>query len=173
LDAGCGEGKNAIYLARLGAAVRAVDISAVAIRNARRAWGDAELVSWEVADISTLKYSVGAYDLVIAYGLLHCLPDEDTIRTLIERLQETTRPGGYNVICTFNSRSQDLIAHPDLDPTLLSHGQYLDYYRSWEICHESDRDLHEVHPNNLIPHSHSMTRIIARRPAHDESPVRP
>src|SRR6266849_156523 len=41
LDTGCGEGRNAIYLARLGANVRAVDISSRrAIANAQRAWPD-------------------------------------------------------------------------------------------------------------------------------------
>ena len=167
LDVGCGEGKNAMYLARLGATVHAMDISASAIRNARRAWDDASLVTWEVADACARFFAPAEYDLVVAYGLLHCLPSEHAIGTLIRSLQLATRPGGYNVVCTFNDREQDLTAHPDLNPTLLAHRQYLNYYRSWELLHESDQDLHETHPNNLLPHSHSMTRMIARRP-HDE-----
>ncbi len=164
LDVGCGEGKNAMYLARLGATVHAMDISASAIRNARQAWDDASLVSWEVADACTQSFGRGEYDLVVAYGLLHCLPSEQVIGALVRSLQLATRAGGYNVVCTFNDREQDLTAHPDLNPTLLAHRQYLSYYRSWEIVHESDQDLHETHPNNLLPHSHSMTRMIARRP---------
>ena len=43
LDAGCGEGKNAIHLARLGAKVRGIDVCPLAIENARKAWPDAAI----------------------------------------------------------------------------------------------------------------------------------
>jgi hypothetical protein len=37
-------------------------------------------------------------------------------------------------------------------------------YRGWTLLHQSDEDLHETHPHNSIPHVHSMTRLIARKP---------
>ncbi len=163
LDAGCGEGKNAAYLAALGADVHAIDISASAIKNARQAWGERERITWESSDIRTFSDNAGLYDLIIAYGLLHCMPDEDSVTDLTNRLQTITRPKGYHVMCTFNSRSQDLSAHPGFCPTLLSHQAYLDLYESWNIVIASDTDLHEIHPTNNIPHMHSMTRIIAQR----------
>ena len=164
LDAGCGEGKNAVYLARAGAHVRGVDVSASAIRNARGAWPDDKSVNWEIGDIRSIEYPAAAYDLVIAYGLLHCLPDEVSIRRVVGILQTASRPGGYNVICTFNNRAQDLRAHPGFRPTLLPHQCFVDYYGSWDILHESDTDLYETHPHNQIPHTHSMTRLIVRKP---------
>ena len=169
LDAGCGEGKNAIFLSRLGAKVRAIDVSAAAIRNARRAWEDEAKVTWEVADIRSVAHPPQGYDLVIAYGMLHCLPNEAAIQDAIRTLQRVTRPGGYDIICAFNNRSQDLAAHPSLHPTLLSHDQYLAAYSSWRIIEESDRDLSETHPTNDIPHTHSMTRLIARRSSDGDS----
>src|SRR6202042_3192508 len=41
LDLGCGEGKNAVFLASLGCIVEAWDISAAALSNAKAAWPDA------------------------------------------------------------------------------------------------------------------------------------
>jgi hypothetical protein len=36
-------------------------------------------------------------------------------------------------------------------------------FRAWDMIEASDTDLHEAHPNNNIPHTHSMTRIIVRK----------
>ena len=90
LDAGCGEGKNAVFLARLGANVDAVDVSPVAIENGRRVWKQEEKVRWIVADIRYLKLPQ-KYDVVIAYGLLHCLTDRTEVMATISALQAANR----------------------------------------------------------------------------------
>lgn len=71
--------------------------------------------------------------------------------------------GAYNVICAFNVRRQELDAHPGFSPTLLSHEDYLAAYASWDLVKESDSDLTETHPHNNLEHTHSMTRILARK----------
>ena len=73
LDAGCGEGKNAAFLAKQGAHVRAVDVSEAAIRNGISAFDVREgAIRWEIGDIRTIDLGGEEYDVVIAYGLLHC-----------------------------------------------------------------------------------------------------
>lgn len=163
LDAGCGEGKNAAYLARCGARVRAVDISGPAIANAERAWGDTGGIIWEVADIRNVEVPLATYDVVLAYGLLHCLPGEQEVRDVAAKLQAATKTDGYNVVCAFNSRHQELTAHPGFQPCLLDHIFYAQLYASWEIIELSDSDLIESHPHNNIVHTHSLTRLVARR----------
>ena len=73
LDVGCGEGKNALHLARLGASVTAVEVSALALANAERAWPDHGLVTWIQRDARMVELPPESYDIVIMYGLLHCL----------------------------------------------------------------------------------------------------
>jgi SAM-dependent methyltransferase len=163
LDAGCGEGKNAIFLARLGARVRAMDISQLAIDHGMAAWDDSHLVRWELADVRSAALPESGFAVVVAYGLLHCLEDMADVRNTVRRLQRATVPGGYNVLCSFNERAQDLRAHPGFTPCLAPHSWYVSLYTDWTLLHESDADLREVHPHNSIPHSHSMTRILARR----------
>src|SRR5262245_47937821 len=68
LDLGCGEGKNAVYLARLGAKVTAVEVSALALANAERAWHDRDLVAWTQEDARTVTLEAGSFDVVIMYG---------------------------------------------------------------------------------------------------------
>jgi tellurite methyltransferase len=168
LDVGCGEGRNAAYVAARGAEVWATDVSEVAIASALRLWKAQHGVHWSVGSILTAPRYESAFDLVIAYGLLHCLSNRDDVISATRRLQAETKPGGFNVVCAFNARAQDLSAHPDFNPTLLSHESYLSLYDAWDVWVATDEDLHETHPHNNIPHSHSMTRLIARRPSlHD------
>ena len=163
LDVGCGEGKNAVYMARRGARVTAIEISQAALDNAVLNWPNESNITWLLADATEIEIPTCSYDIVVMYGVLHCLPGPDQIQRLVSRLQAGTTNGGYHVLCTFNDREHDLSAHPDFDPTLLSHDDYLSLYSDWRIEVESDEDLHEVHPHNLIPHVHSMSRIIARK----------
>lgn len=161
LDVGCGEGKNAVYLGRKGASVLAVDISETALENAVRVWPVLPNVEWHVADIRKDALRSVFFDIVLLYGILHCLRSHQEIRDVIEHVQKMTVEGGYHLVCVFNNRKQDLSAHPGFTPTLLSHVEYLEFYRAWEIREESDTDLWEIHPHNNIYHMHSMTRFIA------------
>lgn len=64
LDAGCGHGSDALWLAGGGWRVTAVDFSATALAYARsRAEGEAT-VDWVEADLATWAPERGAYDLV-------------------------------------------------------------------------------------------------------------
>lgn len=165
LDAGCGEGKNAAFLARLGVSVRAIDISAAAIRNGKSTFGALPTISWEIGDIRDATLLSCTYDIVVCYGLLHCLGQHKEVRSVVSSLQHATRPGGYHVVCTFNDRCHDLTAHPGFEPLLLPHESYISLYDDWQKMAISDEDIWERHPHNQVLHNHSLTRFIARRTA--------
>ena len=92
LDVGCGEGADAIWLARSGWTVTAIDISDVAVSRAREA---AELVGvaveWVCGDALQTSFSVGSFDLVsMQYPALPKAAGEAAVRALLD----TVRPGG-------------------------------------------------------------------------------
>lgn len=68
LDAGCGTGGNALFLAAHGFRVTAVDIAPTAIDTARSRGGGVE---WVVGDAAAFT---GRFDTVLASALFHCLP---------------------------------------------------------------------------------------------------
>jgi ubiquinone/menaquinone biosynthesis C-methylase UbiE len=161
LDLGCGEGTNAAWLTDQSCRVTAVDVSAAALRNALAKYPQSS-VGWLHADAITLDFPPESFDLVVAYGLMHCLTEEES-SCLIVRMKQWTRVGGANVIVAFNDRDQDLSGHPGFQPTLRAHDSYVEQYDDWQLLLATDRDLYETHPHNGIPHHHSMTRIAARR----------
>jgi ubiquinone/menaquinone biosynthesis C-methylase UbiE len=165
LDLGCGEGKNANAFAKAGSRAVAVDCSKNAIRNGKTAFSN-PMVEWHIADAQCFASSQlnCAYDVLIAYGLLHCLASESAVISLVHEIQRIAKPGGTAIIVAFNNRSQDLSAHPGFDPLLLEHSWYLNAFSDWEIKGATDTDLYETHPHNEIPHHHSLTRMVVRKP---------
>ena len=92
LDVGCGEGADAIWLARRGWTVTAIDVSAVAIRRARQAGELAgATVEWVCGDALHTPFLARSFDLVsMQYPALPQAAGEAAVRTLLH----TVRPGG-------------------------------------------------------------------------------
>jgi SAM-dependent methyltransferase len=92
LDIGCGEGADAIWLARRGWTVTAIDISRVAVGRAREA---AQLagaaVDWVCGDALQTPFPARSFDLLsMQYPALPKAAGESAVRTLLAAV----RPGG-------------------------------------------------------------------------------
>lgn len=92
LDLGCGEGRNALWLAAQGWEVTAVDFSQVAVERGR-SWAEQRHldVDFQVADVIDYRPEPGAFDLVIVFYLQ--LP-HDEVRQMLAHAVEAVAPGG-------------------------------------------------------------------------------
>src|SRR6516225_2285222 len=92
LDVGCGEGADAIWLARSGWTVTAIDISDVAVTRAREtAQRAGAAVEWVCGDALHTPFPAGSFDLVsMQYRALPKAVGEAAVRALLD----TVRPGG-------------------------------------------------------------------------------
>jgi len=163
-DLGCGEGKNSYYLALNGVNVSAFDISSVAIQKAMKTWPMQDNIVWTVKDIRKIDLHSDTYDLVLMTGPLHCLNNKSEVINVINKAKEITKVGGLHVLSIFNSGKHDFSGHDEsFSPILLTHEFYLGLYSDWEIIHESNKILDDIHPHNGIPHFHSITRLLLRR----------
>ncbi|CAM06496.1 methyltransferase family protein [Saccharopolyspora erythraea NRRL 2338] len=92
LDVGCGEGADALWLARRGWQVTAVDVSRVALRRAAAAGTDVTgRVAWTHGDLTTTPPPADAFDLVsVQYFPLRHEPDHIALRGLLAAVA----PGG-------------------------------------------------------------------------------
>jgi len=92
LDLACGEGRNALWLAKLGWVVTAVDYSDVAIARARRLAAAQHVdVEWIQADATAFIPAPAAFQLVII-AYLH-LPEADR-RTVLAHAAGALGAGG-------------------------------------------------------------------------------
>jgi SAM-dependent methyltransferase len=92
LDVGCGEGADAIWLAKRGWRVTAIDVSGLAVGRAREAAERAgAAVEWVAGDVLETPFPASSFDLVsLQYPALPRVADEHALRTLLE----TVRGGG-------------------------------------------------------------------------------
>jgi SAM-dependent methyltransferase len=92
LDVGCGEGADAIWLARRGWTVTAIDVSEVALSRAREAAQVAgTAVDWVCGDALQTPFPARSFDLLsMQYPALPKAAGEAAVRALLD----TVRPGG-------------------------------------------------------------------------------
>ncbi|MDN4475359.1 class I SAM-dependent methyltransferase [Demequina sp. SYSU T00192] len=115
LEVGCGEGADAVHLARLGWSVTAIDVSATAVsRGVARASraGDevAARLEWRVDDAMHADLPTTSFDLVTT----HYAHPEAGIAVLVARLADLVAPGGTLLVVGHDPRDPHVLEHPKL-----------------------------------------------------------
>jgi tellurite methyltransferase len=161
LDIGCGEGRNAIFLARNGYQVSAFDLSAPGIDKMRQ-FGEQLNLSVLVfqADINSYRLQED-YDILFSTGTMHYMRPE--LRDeIIANYKTHTRHGGLNVYSIFIEKPF-IPRAPDAEASakLWKSGEILTYYHDWEILffEETVFDCN----SSGIPHQHAVNRIVAKK----------
>jgi SAM-dependent methyltransferase len=165
LDLGAGEGADAIRLAKLGYQVDAVEVSSVGAKKIE--WfaeeaGVHDKLRVFSSDIQDFKPD-GLYDVVICNGVLHYIKDKHSV---IELMQQATRPGGINVVSLWSDYTPVPDCH-ELVPVYSDpeDGLVASSYKEWpkEFIY-FDRDKTESAHSDLPAHRHSHIKIIACKP---------
>ncbi len=102
LELGCGTGTNAVWLARQGFAVTAVDISPAAILRARDRAARAHVcVRFLLGDLRQLRPTGGPFDFLVDCGCFGAVQLVDAA-SYVEALRRVTRPGSVALLLTGN-----------------------------------------------------------------------
>jgi tellurite methyltransferase len=162
LDVGCGEGRNALFLAGAGHFVDAFDLSEAGIAKASAlARQIGVVVNFTVCDLADFVFEK-TYDVVLSHGVLH-LPEKAVRDRFITRAMAATRAGGLHYIGVFTNR---LPATPDNAPftkSLFDVGELPAKYDGWELLHHLEGTFKDEHPGG-VRHEHAYERIVARKP---------
>lgn len=98
LDAGCGGGRNLVYLLRAGFPVHAVDLSPEAVARVRAL--AAELApglppgNFRVAAVEAMPFADASFEVVLSSAVLHFARDEEHFRGMLGEMWRVLRPGG-------------------------------------------------------------------------------
>jgi SAM-dependent methyltransferase len=107
LDAGCGYGRNLVYLLREGCEVFAVDEDPAGVEHVRQLSGslDTGLPSknFQVAPIEQMPFPDEFTDVVICNSVLHFARDAQHFLAMLKELWRVVRPGGM-LFCRLGSR---------------------------------------------------------------------
>ena len=163
LDVGCGEGRNAIFLAGLDHTAEGFDLSESGIGKAKAiATAQGVSVRFWAQDLGTFDFT-RAYDVILSHGVLH-LPEKHIRNAFIRKAQAHTAPGGLHFIGVFTNR---LPAAPDMvavTKSLFDVGELPGMYSGWKILHHNEGTFRDEHPGG-VKHEHAYERIIARKPS--------
>jgi SAM-dependent methyltransferase len=124
LDAGSGEGGDAIWLASQGWTVTAVDVSRVALRRAAELAGragaeSAARITWQQADLLSWAPPERRFDLISAQFMQLPGPMRESLH---RRLAAAVRPGGTLLV----------VSHHPTDLETVRHGFPLDLFATGE-----------------------------------------
>lgn len=112
LDAGCGSGENALYIASLGLPVLGFDVAETALAQARAKAAergiDAEFVT---ADALRLERLGRRFDSVVDSGLFHTFDAEER-PAYTASLASVTEPGATVHVLCFSDQGPDTGPHP-------------------------------------------------------------
>ena len=150
LDLGCGQGRNALFLAQQGFEVTAVDQNELALEILQ------SIVEQEDLEMTVGLYDINSaaltqtYDLIVSTVVLMFL-QADRIPAIIQNMQDQTNPGGYNlIVCAMDT--EDYPCQVPFSFTF-KEGELADYYKDWELIkyNENPGHLHrrDEHGNRI------------------------
>jgi tellurite methyltransferase len=161
LDIGSGEGRNAIFFARNGYQVTAIDLVQAGIDKTK------QLADQIGVEINAFKANIldfrlaEEYDVIFSTGSLHYIPAE-LREEIFGNYKEFTAPDGVHMLSVFIEKP---FIPPAPEGEKNSHkwlsGELFTLYHDWAIdyCTEEIFDCN----SSGIPHQHATNRILARK----------
>ena len=130
LDLGCGQGRNALYLALKGFDVTAVD------QNPNPLYALSDMAAQENLPVQVAGYDINAaaldepYDFIVATVVFMFLRP-DRVPDVIANMQEHTARGGYNLIVSAMDTADYPCPMPF--PFQFRENELREYYAGWEL----------------------------------------
>ena len=162
LDVGCGDGKNALYLAKQGFRnIDAFDVSESAIEKIDRLCKNTNCrINTKVTTVQDFVFEK-QYDLIISFGVFHFISKE-CWKKFIKKAQGNTRIGGINIIQIFNDNIAPTLDIAPYAIGMAKDGEIKELYKDWEIIQFLSYSFEEEHPGVPL-HKHASNKLVARK----------
>lgn len=170
LDAGCGSGRNLVFLIRAGFDVWGVDESEDAIaavqRLANQLARDVTPERFRVERVESMSHDTGSMDVVISSAVLHFARDAGHWLAMVHEMWRVLAPGGL-----LFARLATTVGQPHLKP--LGGGRYVmpdgttrflvDHERLLSVTQELGGSLVDPLKSTVVHEQRSMGTWVVRR----------
>lgn len=162
LDMGCGQGRNALYLALKGFDVTAVDTNPAALHNVEN------LAQRENLNIKTREYDLNTaalgerFDYIVATVVMMFLQPQ-RVPQVIADMQANTEAGGYNLIVS--AMDTEDFPCPMPFPFKFRESELREYYQGWDLV-EYKEELGAMHATDEFgnPIQFKFVTMLAKKP---------
>ena len=98
LDAGCGTGRNLVYLLKGGGEVFGIDESSAAVAQTQRLVTEVAprlpLDNFRVEPVDRMSFADAGFDVVLSSAVLHFACDEENWHAMVREMWRVLKPGG-------------------------------------------------------------------------------
>lgn len=161
LDIGCGEGKDAVFLARNGYLVTAYDLSEAGIEKGKKLaekWNT--YVDFFKADITDFR-AEECYDIIFSSGVFHFIKPEIR-KEITANLKEHTNKGGIHAFNVFVDKPfVEIPPDKDVNRFRWNSGELFTLYHDWKL-HKTEEIIFDCNSGGS-PHQHCMDIMIAEK----------
>ena len=163
LDMGCGQGRNSLYLNQQGYQVDAWDVNPRSLQKLQEiiTAESIEHIDVQQRDLNADPSIVGKYDFICCTVVMMFL-EAQTVRPLIQQMQQATNINGYNlIVCAMDT--PDIPAQPDF-PFAFKAGELKALYEGWNIVkyNENVGELHRVDADGNRIKQHFATLLAQK-----------
>lgn len=163
LDLGCGEGKDAFFLAKNNFDVIAVDLSKEGIKKLSTLAKKERLkIKTSISDINSYLQGNEFFDAILAINVIQFISAKN-IFNAIKKIHSATNQGGLNIITSFIAET------PQQKEIALTKGMYFfdteelrEIYKGWEILFYREK-LGNWETHGEPRHRHFIVEIIAKK----------
>jgi SAM-dependent methyltransferase len=156
LDVACGAGRNALWLARRGFKVVAIDISWEGLQRLQCRARDEKLdIQIVLADLESFAFRPDSFDLILNTRFL--------LRSLFPAFRSALKPGGLLLVETFSVDEIEVLGGDIRRAYALERGELREVFGDFELL------LYEEGVFEEAEGERGLARMVARRP----SSVRP
>ena len=174
LDAGCGEGRNLVWLLRQGYDCWGVDTNLLAIAYVQQLAKQlnpqkSESQRFQQSGIEQLLFPPEAFGTIICSAVLHFAESEAHFRQMFSELSRVLKPGGFLFIRTatnFGMRNNEIAPLPDTEQVLLPDSSQRFVLREGllhEVMQKNRLSFKETPKSVLLPKQRSMGVLMLQK----------
>jgi 2-polyprenyl-3-methyl-5-hydroxy-6-metoxy-1,4-benzoquinol methylase len=161
LDIGAGDGRHAIFLARAGLTVEAVDLSAEAVAKLAEVARRGRLsIHARVGDCSDPECIRGPYQMIVADTVLGHF-EMDAAHAIGRRIADALAPGGWLFVTALSADDPRESEFADLSWTYFTRDELVGLFPGLRL--ECCEELSTVDHTHGEPHKHRVLRLIAQK----------